>query len=67
MLYCEKVLRVGTCKYPINIVNCQVRSVLAAKEKTWSEILQNLCFFRIVLPVKLMSIFEFSPVLAEVQ
>ena len=67
MLYCEKVLRVGTCKYPLNIVSFQVRSVLAARQKIWSYFLQTLCFFHIVLLVILMSICELSPVLAEVQ
>ena len=27
---------VGTCKNPLNIVNCQIRLVLAAMEKNWS-------------------------------
>ena len=62
----EKALRVGTCKYPYHIVNFHVRSVLAEMQKNWSLFSQNLCFLCIVLPLKLVSIFEFSPVLAAV-
>ena len=58
---------VGTCKYPLNIVNCQVRLVLAAMQKNWSLFVQNFCFVRISLLVKLVFIFELSPVVAAVQ
>ena len=58
---------VGTFKCPLNIVNCQVRLVLAAMQKNWSLFVQNLCFFLIVLLVKLVCICELSPVLAAVQ
>ena len=67
LAFLEKALRVGTCKYPLNIVNFQVRLVLAAMQKNWSLFPQNLCVVRIVLLVKLVSIFEFSPVLAAVE
>ena len=39
-----KVLRVGTCKCPLNIMNFQARLVLAAMQKNWSLVLQTLCF-----------------------
>ena len=32
----KSVLRVGTCKYPLNNINFEVRSVLAAMQKNWS-------------------------------
>ena len=63
----HKVLRVGTCKDSLNIVNFQVRSVLVAMQKNWSLFAKDLCVVRIVLLVKLVSIFEFSPVLAAVE
>ena len=64
----QKVPRFGTCKNPLNIVNFQIRSVLASMQKNWSLLVQNLCFFRIVFAFKInFYIFEFSPVLAEVQ
>ena len=63
----HKVLRVGSCKDSLNIVNFQVRSVLVAMQKNWSLCAKDLCFFRIVFPLKLVSIYEFSPVLAAVQ
>ena len=58
---------VGTRKNPLNIVNFQVRLDLAAMQKNWSLFLQNSCFCRIVLLVKLVCIFEPSPVLAAVK
>ena len=58
---------VGTRKNPLNIVNFQVRLDLAATQKNLSLLLQNSCFCRIVLLVKLVCIFEPSPVLAAVQ
>ena len=58
---------VGTRMNPLNIVNFQVRLVLAAMQKNWSLFLQNSCFCRIVLLVKLVCISEPSPVLAAVQ
>ena len=61
----QQVLRVvGTCKYRLNIINFQVRLVLAAMQKQRSLCLQNVFFFHIVYPVKLVFIFEISPVLA---
>ena len=67
LAFLEKTLRVGSFKYPLTIVNFQVRSVLAAMQKNWSLFPQNLYFFRINCPLKLVSIFEFSPVVAAVQ
>ena len=61
------MLRVSTCKYPLNIVNFQIRLVLAAMEKNWSFFPVKFVFFRIVLLVKLVSIFEFYIVLAAVE
>ena len=63
----QEVLRVGTCKCPLSIVIFQIRLVLAAMQKNWSLLEQNLCLFRIVLLVKLVCIVEFSPALAAVQ
>ena len=64
----QKVLRVvGTGKNPLNIVNFQVGLVVSAMQKNWSLFVQNLCFFLIVLLVKLVCICELSPVLAAVQ
>ena len=64
----QKVLRVvGTRKNPLNIVNFQVRLVLGGMQQNSSLFLQNSCFFRIVLLVKLVCIFELSPVLAAVE
>ena len=45
-------------------MNFQVRSVLAAIQKNWSLFPQSLYFFGINCPLKLVSIFEFSPVVA---
>ena len=48
----QKVLRVvATFKYQLNIVNFQIRLVLAAMENQRSLFLQNLYFFRLVLLV----------------
>ena len=58
--------RVGTCQYPLNIVHFQFRAVVAAVQRNWSVFLQNLGHFRIVLRGKVISIFEFLPVLAAV-
>ena len=58
---------VGTCKNPLNIVNCQIKLVLAAMEKNWSVFPVKFVFFHIVWLVKLVSIFEFSLVLAAVE
>ena len=52
------------CMCPLSIVNCQTRLVFAAMQTNWSLLKQNLCFFRIVLLVKLVCIVEFSLVLA---
>ena len=41
--------------------------VLTAMQETFPSFVQNLCFFRIVLLVKLVCIFELSPVLVAVQ
>ena len=61
------MLRVSTCKYPLNIVNFQIRLVLAAMEKNWSCFPVKFVFFRIVWLVKLVSVFEFYIVLAVVE
>ena len=64
----QKVLSCSTYKNPLNIVNSQVRSVLAAMEKNWCVFLQRICAsFVLCLPVKLVSRVEPSPVLAAVQ
>ena len=62
-----KLFRFHNYKSAIKIVNFQVRWVLAAMQKNWSLFPYNLCVVRIVLLVKLVSIFEFSPVLAAVE
>ena len=61
------MLKGGTCKYPLTIVIFQKRLFFAAMQRNWSLLQQNLCFFRIVLLVKLVCIVEFSPALAAVQ
>ena len=61
------MLRVSTCKYPLNIVNFQIRLVLAAMEKNLSFFPVKFVFFRIVWLVKLVSVFEFYIVLAAVE
>ena len=50
----QKVVNCSTYKNPLNIVNSQVRSVLAAMQKNWSLCLQNLFFFRIVFACKII-------------
>ena len=67
LLYCKKVVCCITCQYAMNIGAFHCIFVLAAVQKICSSFVQNLCFFRIVLLVKLVSIFEFSPVLAAVE
>ena len=58
----QKVVCCITCQYAMNIGAFHCIFVLAAVQKICSSFVQNLCFFRIVLLVKLVSIFEFSPV-----
>ena len=67
LLNCKKVLCCITCPYAINIGAFHCILVLATMQKTCSSFVQNLCFLRIVLLVKLVCIFGFSPVLAAVQ
>ena len=67
LLNCKKVLCCITCQYAMNIGAFHCILVLAAMQKTCSSFVQTLCLFRIVLLVKLVSIFEFSPGLAAIQ
>ena len=57
---------VGTCKNPLNIVNCHVRLVLAAMQKTGLCFCKSRASFVLFMHVKLLSKFEPSPVLAAV-